>query len=92
MELHGIEETKLSAAHDSNKPDIVCYFVLTEPQELPHLNEVLDFGHGGVPTHLGMIAKAMYEWEGPVADSLGLTSADVAAIKTMYPGELLLQT
>lgn len=60
--------------------------------ESSHLNEVLDFGHSGVPKHLGIIAKTMYEWEGPVADSLGLTAADVAAIKTMYPGELLLQT
>ena len=46
----------------------------------------------GVPKHLGQIADTMYEWEGPVAEQLGLTPADVAAIKIEYPGELRLQT
>ena len=41
---------------------------------------------------LGQIADAMYEWEGPIAEQLELTRADVAAIKSKYPGELRLQT
>ena len=43
------------------------------------------------PKHLGQIANSMYEWEGVVADQLGLTPADVAAIKTQYPTQLKLQ-
>ena len=43
------------------------------------------------PKHLGRIVNSMYEWEGLVADELGLTPADVAAIKTKYPKELKLQ-
>ena len=56
------------------------------------LDQVIDSGHGGVPRHLGQIADTMYEWEGPVSDSLGLHQADVAAIKKAHPGELQLQT
>jgi hypothetical protein len=52
----------------------------------------LDFENDGVSKHLGQIADAMYEWEGPIAEQLGLTKADVAAIKTKHPGELKLQT
>ena len=40
---------------------------------------------------LGQIADLMAEWEGQIADELGLTLADVAAIKKKYPGELKLQ-
>ena len=54
------------------------------------LNLVLDAD--GIPKHLGQIADSMYEWEGPVAEQLGLTSTDVAAINRKYPGELRLQT
>ena len=53
---------------------------------------MLDFEHGGVSKHLGVIADAMCEWEGPIAEQLELTRADVAAIKTKHPGELRLQT
>ena len=56
------------------------------------LNKVLDFEHDGVPKHLGQIADAMYEWEGPIAEQLELTKVDVAAINKKYPGELKLQT
>ena len=56
------------------------------------LDQVLDFENDGVSKHLGQIADAMYEWEGPIAEQLGLTRADVAAIKTKYPSELKLQT
>ena len=41
---------------------------------------------------LGQIADLMAEWEGRIADELGLTSADVAAIKEEYPGKLKLQS
>jgi hypothetical protein len=34
----------------------------------------------------------MSEWEGPIAEQLGLTTAHVEAIKVKYPGELQLQT
>ena len=56
------------------------------------LDHVLDFENCGVPLHLGKIADFMYEWEGPVAEQLGLTLADVVAIKTKHPFELRLQT
>ena len=41
--------------------------------------------------HLGQIADSMYEWEGPIANELGLTPVDVAAIKAKYPMNLYLQ-
>ena len=56
------------------------------------LDKVLDFENDGVSKHLGQIAESMYEWEGPVAEQLGLTPADIAAIKKEHPGELKLQT
>ena len=56
------------------------------------LDQVLDFENGGVPLHLGKIADSMHEWEGPIAEQLGLTLADVAAIKTKHPFDLRLQT
>ena len=56
------------------------------------LNQILDFENDGVSKHLGQIADTMYEWEGPIAEQLGLTRADVAAIKIRHPGELKLQT
>ena len=42
--------------------------------------------------YLGRIADSMAEWEGRIADELGLTVADTAAIKKKYPGELKLQS
>ena len=53
---------------------------------------MLDSEHGGVSKHLGQIADAMYEWEGAIAEQLGLIRADIAAIKIKYPSELKLQT
>ena len=53
---------------------------------------MIDFGNCGVSKHLGQIADTMYEWEGPVAEQLGLTQADVAAVRMKHPGELKLQT
>ena len=55
------------------------------------LNQAIDSDHSGVPRHLGQIADTMYEWEGPVADSLGLHQTDVAEIKEAHPGKLKLQ-
>ena len=52
----------------------------------------MDFDNKDVPLHLGKIADSMYEWEGPVAEQLGLTQVDFAAIKMKYPSELRLQT
>ena len=47
---------------------------------------MLDSEHGGVSKHLGQIADAMYEWEGPIAEQLELTEeqcrAEVAGIPT----------
>ena len=40
---------------------------------------------------LGQVADAMYEWEGPIAEQLGLTRIDVAAIKANHPVTLELQ-
>ena len=56
------------------------------------LDRVLDCGNDGVSKHLGQIADSMYKWEGPVAEQLDLTQVDIAAIKTMHPNELKLQT
>ena len=56
------------------------------------LDQVLDFGNGGVSKHLGEIADSMPKWEGPVAEQLDLTPADVAAIRKKYPDDLELQT
>lgn len=53
---------------------------------------MLDSENREVPRHLGQIADNMCEWEGAIADALGLTPADVAAINTEYPGKLNLQT
>ena len=55
------------------------------------LESVLDSDHGGVPKHLGQIVNCMHEWEGEIADELGLTLADVASIKSEYPTNLKLQ-
>jgi hypothetical protein len=47
----------------------------------------------GVPIEqIGQIADFMYEWEGPVAEQLGLSRAEVATIKKRYPEDLNLQT
>lgn len=61
-----------------------CFYV--------YRGQVIDFQHEGVSKHIGHIADFMYEWEGPVAEQLSLTLADVATIKTKYPTELKLQT
>ena len=52
---------------------------------------MIDSQHGNVSKHLGQIADIMYEWEGPIAEQLGLTRADVADILTEHPNKLKLQ-
>ena len=56
------------------------------------LDDVVDSRSSGVPKCLGQIAVSMYEWEGVVADELGLTRADIAEIKARYPHEMKQQT
>lgn len=55
-------------------------------------NEEIDIKHNGVSKHLGQIADYMHEWEGPIAEELGLKRADISAIRTKYPSQLKLQT
>ena len=52
---------------------------------------MLDHGSSGVSKLLGQIADSMYEWEGRLAEELGLTKADVAAIVKKHPTDLKLQ-
>ena len=52
---------------------------------------MLDFGSGGVPKHLGQIADSMCEWEGRIAEGLGLTPAEVESIKYNNKDKLELQ-
>ena len=57
-----------------------------------HLDKEIDFDSGGVLRHLGQIAYSVVKWEGPIADELDLTEADVADIKTQYSTDLKLQS
>ena len=53
----------------------------------------LNFLADGVPVEqIGQIADFMYEWEGSVAEQLGLSRPEVAAIKKRYSEDLNLQT
>ena len=55
------------------------------------LDQVLDYDSGGVSKHLGQIANSMDEWEGLVAEELGLSVADISAINKAHPTNLNLQ-
>jgi hypothetical protein len=44
---------------------------------------MLDSMNENVPKHLGLIADSMCEWEGRIAEALGLTEAEVKDIKGM---------
>jgi GTPase SAR1 family protein len=61
-------------------------------RDVPYLDKEIDFCYKGVPKHLGRIADSMAEWEGRIADELGLTEADVSTIKTKHPSNLKLQS
>ena len=52
------------------------------------------FEDDGVLTHyqVGQISECMREWQGRIADELGLTPTDVDDIKMMHPFRLTLQT
>ena len=56
------------------------------------LDKEIDFCHSGVPKHLGRLADLMAEWEGRIAEELGLSAADVASIKMKYPSDIKLQS
>ena len=56
------------------------------------LNHTLDFESGGVDKHIGLIAESMNEWEGRIAEGLGLTNADVNHIKLLQKQSLKLQS
>lgn len=55
------------------------------------LDTEIDAQFGGVPKHLGQIAKSIDKWEGQVADQLRLTEAEVEQIKMKFHGGLELQ-
>ena len=55
------------------------------------LEDVIDSKSNSVSKHLGEIADSMCEWEGAVAENLGLTPADISSIKTKFPKEINLQ-
>ena len=55
------------------------------------LDQVLDYNSGGVSKHLGQIADSMDKWEGPVAEELGLSQANISAIKEAHPKDFNLQ-
>ena len=52
----------------------------------------IDFENLVYSTHLGRISEILREWEGRIADELGLKPSDVAAIRMKYPFDLKLQT
>ena len=54
-------------------------------------DQVVDSKNSGVGKHLREIADSIYEWEGPIADELCLTPADVAEIKYRHYSEWKLQ-
>ena len=72
---------------------MILYFFIYAVSEhhTPVLDQVLGTGSSGASKHLGQIAESMYEWEGLVADQLGLSLADVNNIRTKYHKELTLQ-
>ena len=56
------------------------------------LHQKIDGANEGVPKDIGKIADSMYEWEGGVAEALGLTKVDVASIKNEQRDKLELQS
>ena len=60
--------------------------------KLNPLDKVLDADNYGVSKHLGQIADHMSEWEGSIAEELGLEPAEIAAIKHEHRDKLPLQT
>ena len=54
-------------------------------------DRIIDSANGGVHKHIGQIADSMTEWQGPIAEELNLTPAQISGIREMYPGNLSLQ-
>ena len=60
------------------------------------LDQEIDFDHRDdrgqvIPQHLGRIAEAMVDWEGVIADHLGLSEPDRSDIREKNPREPKLQ-
>ena len=60
------------------------------------LDKEIDFEHRDarghvIPKHLGRIAESMTDWEGDIADHLGLSEPDRSDIRERYSGEPKLQ-
>ena len=54
------------------------------------LDREIDFGDARgqvIPQHLGRIAASMVDWEGAIADHLGLSEADRSDIRDKNPRE-----
>ena len=61
------------------------------------LDKEIDFEHRDarghvIPEHLGRIAESMTDWEGAIADHLGLSEPDRNGIRQGHTGEPKLQT
>ena len=64
---------------------IISFFVTLAPKKPKTvLDQVLDYDSGGVSKDLGQIADCMDKWEGPVAEKLGLSEANISAIKADF--------
>ena len=69
----------------------LLFYLYAELKYSQILDQVVDSDGGGVSKHLVQIADSIYEWEGPVADQLGLSQVDITAIKTAHPMKFNLQ-
>ena len=86
------EEAGNCKAVENHRIKIIIFFIFTvSEQQSQLLDQVLGTNLGGASKHLGQIAECMYEWEGLIADQLGLSRADVNEIKAKYHTELKLQ-
>ena len=61
-----------------------------DPLSMMNLDKVLDYDNKS-EVHLGEIADTMTEWEGPIAEHLNLTPAEINDIKAEHPTKLGLQ-
>ena len=71
---------------------LVAYCDCVPEENQWKLDKRIDFEHDRVQTHLGAIADAMDEWEGRVAEALGLDTVNISSIKTKIKDNLNLQT
>ena len=89
--VHGSSPSKLKCKFADRRSRLPsgynCYF----SRDVPYFTKEIDFYNKNVPKHLGRIADSMAEWEGRIAEELGLTEVDIANIKTRYPSNLKLQ-